>query len=217
MKKTRQIASILVRYLIRLVRLWLFWCWFVALDALGLVVDTFFPDCSPPRWIYWTIPILGFLLANVKLFADQETRIAELTTDKTDALNAVIQEIETNLASAVHNAALRGNAKLPGSLPFERLKDYICRETLLKGRFVLDPALIQVARKYVQVVNRVNTLIASVEATTSKFQNAGGTADRIRRYCSKGPEPIDDETEGLPHLMDELQELIEREIANTSS
>jgi len=45
------------------------------LDALGLVVDTFVPDFSPPRWLYAAIPAIGFVIANVKLILDYESRL----------------------------------------------------------------------------------------------------------------------------------------------
>jgi len=80
-----RIIQILKGYSVRLLKLWIIWFWFFALDALGLVVDTFIPDFSPPRWLYWAVAVLGFLTANVRMFAESESekyllreRIAQL-------------------------------------------------------------------------------------------------------------------------------------------
>ena len=71
-------TDILKRYLCRFLKLWIIWCWFLALDGLGLVIDTFVPAFSPPRWLYWAIAAFGFLAANVKLFAEQESEKQKL-------------------------------------------------------------------------------------------------------------------------------------------
>lgn len=214
MDTVKKIASVTARYLRRFIQLWLVWFWFAALDSVGLIVDTFVPGFSPPRWVYLAIPGIGFLVANMRLFSDQESRIAQLTASKADALNAVAQEIKMNQVSAEHNTKVRGNASLPGSLSFERLDDSQSREILLSGRFVLDDSLLEVARKYSQAIRRVNTLIGKVEAATDKFQNASGTADIIRQYCSGQTKvPAVNQTAGLPIVMDELQKLIEQEMS----
>jgi hypothetical protein len=210
-----------------MLELWVIGFWIFALDALGLVIDTFVPSFSPPRWVYWAIPAIGFLVANVKLFSDQEdrivelmsdqeNRIVELMSDKANALKAVVQEIEMNKASADHNAAVRGQTSSPGALPFRRLDDYSCREVFLGGRFAFDDSLLQAAREYLQTIKHINTLIASVEASTTRFQSAAGTADSIRRYCSGQLNPTpDSQATGLPDVIDNLQRLIEREISIT--
>ena len=216
MDTAKKIASVTTRYLLRFLQLWLFWFWFVALDAVGLIVDTFVPGFSPPRWVYWAIPGIGFVVANVKLFSDQESHITQLAASKADALNAVTQEIEMNRASAAYNAQVRGKANSPGSLPFERMDDSQSRGILLSGRFALDDSLLEVAREYSQVIRRVNTLIANVEVATTRFRNASGTADTIRQCCSGQTEtPAVDQTAGLPTVMDKLQKLIEQEMSST--
>jgi hypothetical protein len=60
-------------YLVRFLKLWIFWFWFVVLDGLGLLIDTFVPTFSPPKWLYGIIPAIGFLVASVKLFAELES------------------------------------------------------------------------------------------------------------------------------------------------
>jgi hypothetical protein len=64
--------KIIERYIARLVALWIVWFWFPALDLLSAVVDTFVPGFNVPRLWYWAIPAIGFVVVNVKLFADQE-------------------------------------------------------------------------------------------------------------------------------------------------
>lgn len=66
------ILKITGAYLKRFFQLWFIWFWFVALDAIGLIFDTFVPTVSPPRWLYWFIPAIGFVIANIKLFYDNE-------------------------------------------------------------------------------------------------------------------------------------------------
>jgi hypothetical protein len=106
-----KVIDVLIRYLVRFLGLWIIWFWFFALDGLGLVIDTFVPAFSPPRWLYWAIPAIGFLIANVKLFAEVESkeqqlqsRIAELesslATEKKSiaaALAMLVEEINQNL------------------------------------------------------------------------------------------------------------------------
>ncbi len=89
METILRIGKFLPRYLVRMLELWVIWFWFFALAALGLVIDTFVPAFSPPRWVYWAlIPGIGFLVANVRLFAECEVekrllqnRIDELQHD----------------------------------------------------------------------------------------------------------------------------------------
>jgi hypothetical protein len=65
-------------YLVRFIKLWIVWFWFFVLDGLGLVVDTFVPSFSPPRWLYLLIPVIGIIAANVKLFTEDEREIRNL-------------------------------------------------------------------------------------------------------------------------------------------
>jgi hypothetical protein len=98
-------------YLVRFIELWIVWFWFFALDGLGLVVDTFVPGFSPPRWLYWLIPVVGIITANVKLFTEVEgekrilqNRIAELEASLeaegvsiSRALSMLQEEISQNI------------------------------------------------------------------------------------------------------------------------
>lgn len=65
-------------YLIRLLKLWIYWFWFFALDLLGLIINTIFPKFSPPQWLYILIGVTGFMVANIKLYYDREKEIDEL-------------------------------------------------------------------------------------------------------------------------------------------
>jgi len=69
-----RLPGVLRSYSVRLLEFWIFWFWFFALDALGLVIDTFVPTFSPPRWLYVLIAVLGFLVGNIKLFAESESQ-----------------------------------------------------------------------------------------------------------------------------------------------
>ena len=69
------IIRYLPKYFIKILEAWIVWVWFPALDALGLVVETFMPTFSPPREIYWLIPGVGFVVANVKLLLDYENKL----------------------------------------------------------------------------------------------------------------------------------------------
>ena len=69
------IIKYLPKYFAKILEVWIVWVWFFALDALGLVVDTFVPTFSPPRWLYAVIPGIGFAIANVKLLLDSERRL----------------------------------------------------------------------------------------------------------------------------------------------
>jgi hypothetical protein len=98
-------------YLVRFIKLWIVWFWFFALDGLGLIVDTLAPSFSPPRWLYWLIPVIGIIAANVKLFSEVEgekrnlqNRIAELEASLeaegvsiSRALSMLQEEISQNL------------------------------------------------------------------------------------------------------------------------
>ncbi len=194
-------------------RLWIIWFWFVALDALGLIIATFEPSFSPPRWVYWAIPALGFVAANVKLFNEQANRIIQLSANKANALQAVAHEMALNRTSADYNIRLRGSTSSPGALPFKTLEDYACQEVFLSGRFAFDDALLHATRDYLQTIKHINTLIDSVEASTTRFQNATSSAEAIRRYCSGQLNPtLDSQAMGLPDVIDRLQKLVEREI-----
>jgi len=83
-----KVVQVTVRYLVRLLKLWIIWFWFLALDGLGLIVDTFAPGFSPPRWLYWVIPAVGFVIANIKLFAEMESEIQALQSHIADLLDA---------------------------------------------------------------------------------------------------------------------------------
>jgi len=69
------IIKYLPKYFIRVLEVWIVWVWFFILDALGLVVDTFVPSFSPPRWLYAAIATIGFVIANVKLILDYENKL----------------------------------------------------------------------------------------------------------------------------------------------
>jgi hypothetical protein len=205
--------EVIKKYILGLLKLWIYWFWAPALEALALFTDPYIPGFSIPREVHLGILALGFLVANVKLFSDQEIRITELVANKVDALIATIQELEMNRASADHNAAVRGQTKSPGALPFMRLDDHSCKEVFLSGRFTFNQSLLQAVREYLQTINHMNTLITSVEARTAKFQNAAGTADAIRRYCGGQLNPeLNGRAKSLPDVIDNLQELIEHEI-----
>lgn len=83
-----RVVRVSTKYLVRLLKLWIIWFWFLALDGLGLIVDTFIPGFSPPRWLYWVIPAVGFLVANVKLFAEMESEMQTLQNRITGILDA---------------------------------------------------------------------------------------------------------------------------------
>jgi len=197
--------SIIKEYLIRFLRLWLFWFWFVALDIVSFIVDIFVLNF--PRWIYLVIAGSGFIVVNIKMFADQENRIRELTAGKVDTLKAVIQEIESNRKKAQENAQIRGNASFPGSLSFMQFCSSRCQGTLLSGELKLKDPLLKSARQYKDRMEQVNTLIESVKASTERFQSADGYANTIRKICS----------ESLPNVMNDLQGLIEQEITSSQS
>jgi hypothetical protein len=72
------------RYIQQLLRLWLCWFMFPILDALLLVTDRFIPAVSVPPAVYPSLLAIGFLCANVKLFADQEQRISQLEARQAD-------------------------------------------------------------------------------------------------------------------------------------
>ena len=77
METAVKIVRFLPKYLTKILEVWVVWVWFFVLDALGLVVDTFVPTFSPPRWLYWAIAGVGFALANVKLLLDYEVKLAD--------------------------------------------------------------------------------------------------------------------------------------------
>lgn len=57
-------------YFIRFIHLWIYWFWFLALDIISLVIDTFSPGYSVARWVYGLVPAIGFIIANIKLYAE---------------------------------------------------------------------------------------------------------------------------------------------------
>jgi hypothetical protein len=66
-------VRVIGRYLYRFLKLWLFWFWAPVLDVLAFFADPYIAGFSFPKAVYWAIPILGFLAANVKLFAEVES------------------------------------------------------------------------------------------------------------------------------------------------
>lgn len=81
------------RYMYRFLRVWIFWIWAPALEVLGIVIFYLVPTFSPPRWLFWAIALAGFVVANLKLFAEYESekrslenRIAELEAKEADIL-----------------------------------------------------------------------------------------------------------------------------------
>lgn len=70
-----EIVKYLPKYLDRLLKAWVVWIWSPALEVLTLIVDTFVPSFSPPRWLYVVIAGVGFVIANVKLLLESEKRL----------------------------------------------------------------------------------------------------------------------------------------------
>jgi hypothetical protein len=174
------------------------------------------PDFKLTEPLFVTILVIAFVVANLKIYEEHETLISKLEADKVDALNAAIQEIELNKASAQHNASITGPTDRPGALSFIRLNDSGCRDIFLRGRFAFDDPLLQVAREYLQTIDHMNTLITNVEASTAKFQNAAGKVAAIKRYCGGQLHPESDgQAKSLPSLIDHLEQLIAREISTT--
>lgn len=204
--------SVFTRYLRQLLSVLILGIVFFVLDMSGLV-QVFLPDFRLTETIFIAVFLIAFVIANLKIYDEHEREIIQLKADKDDALNAVVQEIELNKASANHNASLRGPTASPGALPFIRLSDSSCRDVFLSGRFSFDNILLQAVREYLQTVSHINTLIANVEASTARFQNASDKVDAIRRYCNGQLLELDGEAKGLPSLMDDLQRLIAHESA----
>lgn len=71
-----RVFKFLPKYFSKALEVWVIWIWFFALDVLGLVIDTFVPEFSPPRWWYWLIAAIGFVLANVRLLLDCDMKLA---------------------------------------------------------------------------------------------------------------------------------------------
>lgn len=68
------VIAVFTRYVARFLKAWIFWFWFFALDAVALISETFLPETSkPPRWLYWAIAGIGFLIGNVKVFFDVDS------------------------------------------------------------------------------------------------------------------------------------------------
>jgi hypothetical protein len=71
------------RYFLQLFKVWITWL-FLVLDAVGLalfVIAYFAPSLVLPRWTFWVfigVTVVGFVGANVKLFADQQAEIGQL-------------------------------------------------------------------------------------------------------------------------------------------
>lgn len=77
MQTVGAIIKFLPQYVSKIIAIWIVWIWFFLLDGLGLVVDAFIPGFSPPQWVYWgLIPIIAFVVANVKLFFDYEQELS---------------------------------------------------------------------------------------------------------------------------------------------
>lgn len=205
--------GVLARYIRHLWSILVLGLVFFVLDISG-VVQVFLPDFKLTEPLFITIFLIAFVIANVRIYGEHEDRIARLEADKADALNAVIQEIELNRASANHNASVRGPTDSPGALPLMRLSDSSSKDVFLSGRFAFDNTLLQTAREYLQAINHINTLIANVEASTAKFQNAADKVDTIKRYCGGQLRPeLDGQAKSLPRLIDDLQKLVAHEIS----
>jgi len=78
------------RYLSRFLQLWLFWFWAPVLDVLAFLSDPYIPGFSFPREVYLAIPIIGFIVTNIRLFAEQKQLIEKLDAQEANLEVAII-------------------------------------------------------------------------------------------------------------------------------
>jgi len=185
------------RYTQRLWQVWRFWS---LPTVLGVVSLIFGPGFSVPRWAGWIILGIGFLLANIKIFAEQEKRIHEFNTSKKVALDAVILEIESNKMRAEKNSR-------EGSSSFTELLSDQCQEHLLNRKSKLNDKLSEAAKKYKDLVETVNNRIAGAQAATKHGKSISEYTVKICKICKRD----------LPAAMSDLQKLIEQEIADSQA
>jgi hypothetical protein len=118
---------ILLSYLSDLLRLWIFWLWFLALDIIGLLVNTFYPDFTPPQWIYLAIPVIGFVIANFVLYKQLRLQIAER------------ESYEANIHLQVKNSLFsyyRGTLS-PSPFPELKIEDHGLQKNGLPGGMLI--------------------------------------------------------------------------------
>jgi hypothetical protein len=206
-------------YFIALFRQWVLWIP-LALGIIDAIAGMLGFEYRLPTVARWGLALFGLLWAGFEVYRTLKSenrslneRIIKLKASKTDALNAVIQEIRRNRDYAEHNARVKGSTSSPGGLAFIPLDDHSCKKVLLGGDFAFDLCLMEAANEYLENLCHINVLIDRVKAATDRFQNAGGTANAIRRYCSGQMDSKQDgPAKGLPEPIDNLQRLIEQEI-----
>ncbi len=200
------------RYCIAVLKHWVFWC-SLALDLVGLVLSTVVQGFEPPKWLYWAILSVGFLVANVQLYGESKKRIDGLVADKVTALKGCMQELIMNSDFAIHNASVSGSASSPGGLVFIPLQSEICHGVFLAGDFSFPDNSLAAVREYLETVAHLNRLIVSVDVATGQFQSASGNVPAIRRYCSGEMDAqLDKHAKGAPQVIDNLKKLIDNEL-----
>ena len=99
--------KIVRQYLLQLLQTWVTWL-FIILDAVGLIlfcVAYFIPDFVLPQWTFWLfvgITLIGFMGANIKLFADQQSEIKQLL----EQINE-LESVESGINNVVHHRIKR--------------------------------------------------------------------------------------------------------------
>lgn len=71
----------LIDYLRRFFKLWMFWFWFIVFDFIGYIIKLFV-SFNIPSWGYWVIAVFGVLLANFKLFTQITSEYNKLKMEK---------------------------------------------------------------------------------------------------------------------------------------
>jgi len=178
MNAVRKWLGVFTRYIRDLILVVLLGVVFLVLDLFD-VIHVFFPSFTLTQPLLISTFIIAFLIANIRIYGDQESRITELEATKVNALDSTIQEIERNRASAKHNAGIRGQTNSPGALAFIRFDGSICKDIILSGRFKFDYNVLEAAREYLQTINHLNSMMDNVEAATARFQNAAGMVDAL--------------------------------------
>lgn len=84
---------IIVIYFKRLLSLWITWV-FTGIDILAFIIGVSTPSLVIPAWAYWTIAGVGFVIANILLFAQTEEKIIGYESREA---NLVINVLKTDI------------------------------------------------------------------------------------------------------------------------
>ena len=73
-------TQLIIAYFCRFIKNWAFWFWSPIIDILTLLADRNFTNLDIPIEVYWSIPVVGFIIANIKNSISYHKQSAKIMT-----------------------------------------------------------------------------------------------------------------------------------------